>query len=216
MSEGQATFSFRNQEKYPIQRKVGECIQIEIDWSLKKNNIRLIKSGRCIQHTPMIQKCKGWFLMKMAMCLLLNVVTLCSTPAYSGVELYSQCYKEAAARYRVSSALLKAIGEVESNHNPSAENKHSKARGILQVHSWWWPMLKREYGISAEDLWDACINISVGAWILRQEIDRYGRTWTAVGAYYAGPYKTGKISEYENHYLTYTKKVHKALQNYIR
>jgi len=155
-------------------------------------------------------------LMKVATWLLLSFITLCSTPSYSGVEQYSQCYKEAAARYGISSALLKAIGEVESNHNPSAENEHSKARGILQVHSWWWPLLESQHGISADDLWDACININVGAWILRQEIDRYGRTWTAVGAYYAGPYMAGKIAEYEDHYLIYTKKVHKALQNYMR
>lgn len=145
--------------------------------------------------------------------ILLSSLLFLPTPLLAQVKHY-QCYKDAATRYSISPALLKAIGEVESNHNASAENKTSKARGILQIHPWWWPLLERKHNIRATDLWDACININVGAWILKQEIERYGLTWTAIGAYYAGAYKTNKKNEYETHYLTYTQKIYNALKNY--
>jgi len=122
------------------------------------------------------------------------------------------CWESAANRYNISTDLLKAIGYVESSHNPKAENIYSKARGILQIDDWWWPKIEKDFGITPDDLWDACTNIHVGAWILAQEIQRYGNTWTAVGAYYAGAHKKNSKDEYINHYIVYAKRVASRLE----
>ncbi|WP_119305091.1 lytic transglycosylase domain-containing protein [Dongia deserti] len=36
---------------------------------------------------------------------------------------------------------------------------------------------------SRDHLFDPCTNISVGVWILRQEINQHGATWKAIGRY---------------------------------
>ncbi|RMD70265.1 MAG: lytic transglycosylase, partial [Gammaproteobacteria bacterium] len=56
--------------------------------------------------------------------------------------------------------------------------------GIMQINTRWLPVLKA-HGIGREDLFDACLNIFVGAWVLAGNIERFGPTWEAVGAYNA-------------------------------
>jgi soluble lytic murein transglycosylase-like protein len=68
------------------------------------------------------------------------------------------------------------------------------------------PTLAR-YGIGEVDLQEPCINIQVGAWILRQEVDRYGYSWEALGAYYAGPYTPTTQHWKLAHYRAYATKV---------
>ena len=97
------------------------------------------------------------------------------------------CWDEAAARYRVNSALLYAIAQTESGLNPLAVGRNpngSRDIGLMQVNSAWLPKLA-EYGISERDLFQPCTSIHVGAWLLARNIYRYGYTWEAVGAYNA-------------------------------
>lgn len=54
----------------------------------------------------------------------------------------------------------------------------------MQINSVYLTALAR-YGISKAMLMEACTNISVAAWHLRQKINKYGNTWTAVGAYHS-------------------------------
>lgn len=103
------------------------------------------------------------------------------------------CFDEAAERYRLPPALLKAISRVESSGNPSAVNCNntngSCDYGHMQINSGWLPVLKR-YGIDQQALFNACTNTYVGAWILAQNVHRLGYGWTAVGAYNAAtPHK---------------------------
>jgi soluble lytic murein transglycosylase-like protein len=58
--------------------------------------------------------------------------------------------------------------------------------GIMQVHSSWFPVLKKE-GFDVQRLKrDACYNVLVGAWILRKHIDEVGGdVWKGVGRYNA-------------------------------
>lgn len=115
--------------------------------------------------------------------LMLSVVLLAES-AHGG-EL---CFEEAGLRYNLSPVLLKAIATQESRLNPLALNKNnangSFDMGIMQINSSWFDELA-EFGISPEDLWQPCLNIHVGAWILAQEVDRFGYNWLAVGAYHA-------------------------------
>jgi soluble lytic murein transglycosylase-like protein len=56
----------------------------------------------------------------------------------------------------------------------------------MQIHSSWFPRLKKE-GFNIERLKrDACYNIQVGAWILKQHIDEAnGNIWKGIARYNA-------------------------------
>ena len=97
----------------------------------------------------------------------------------------SMCFEEAGRGYSISPALLYAIAKVESNLNPGAVNRNTNGSydyGLMQINSGWYATLGRDRW---ERLSDACYNVHVGAWILRQCIDKYGYTWDAVGCYNA-------------------------------
>lgn len=98
------------------------------------------------------------------------------------------CWEEAGERYGVNPHLLYAIAKTESGLNPRAINRANKNGsydiGLMQINSRWLPTL-RKYGIEEDHLWDPCINIHVGAWVLGQNISRMGNSWEAVGAYNA-------------------------------
>ncbi len=82
--------------------------------------------------------------------------------------------------------LLRAIARVESGFNPAAIGKNTRSEdiGLMQINSSWLPTLAR-HGISREHLFDPCLNIHIGAWVLSQNIASMGETWKAVGAYNA-------------------------------
>lgn len=97
------------------------------------------------------------------------------------------CWEEAGARYGVNPYLLYAIARTESGLNPIATNRNRDGSydvGLMQINSRWFPVLRR-HGISESSLLDACTSIHVGAWILAQNMQRLGYSWSAVGAYNA-------------------------------
>ena len=73
---------------------------------------------------------------------------------------------------------------------PDAMNNSHIARtgtvdiGLMQINSSHLPWLSK-YGIAREHLLDACTNVHVGAYLLAENMQRYGDTWEAVGAYNA-------------------------------
>ena len=100
---------------------------------------------------------------------------------------HASCFEQAGARYGIAPSLLKAISVVESGSNPVALNRNrdgSEDLGLMQVNSRWLGVLA-PFGIGRDQLFDACINTHVGAWILAQNISRLGYGWEAVGAYNA-------------------------------
>lgn len=96
------------------------------------------------------------------------------------------CWDEAAQKYGLDPNLLHAIAKTESNLNPAAVNRQNANGtydvGLMQINSTWLPTLKR-FGITEKDLYEPCVSIDVGAWILAHNIRRFGNTWAAVGAY---------------------------------
>ena len=83
--------------------------------------------------------------------------------------------------------LLYAIAKTESGLNPNAVNRNRNGSydiGLMQVNSRWLPTL-RKYGVDEKQLFDPCVSIHVGAWILAQNMQRMGNSWEAVGAYNA-------------------------------
>ena len=121
--------------------------------------------------------------MKPAILTLLLAVALSSAQDASAM-----CFKEAADRYKVSETLLRAIAKTETNFNPRATNRNANGTedlGLMQINSSWLPTLA-QYGIGRKELLsDPCINLNIGAWVLADNISRYGDTWKAVGAYNA-------------------------------
>jgi soluble lytic murein transglycosylase-like protein len=109
-------------------------------------------------------------------------------------------FVEAAARYGVSPAVLEAISWVESGHNPDvapAKNEWttpsgklhvSHDHGHMQINDHFW---KKRLDAIDPRLWeqmlvDPKINTQVAAWILAQNIAKYGNTWDAIAAYNTG------------------------------
>lgn len=117
----------------------------------------------------------------------------------------ADCLDDAAAFQHVSVSLMRGIAQVESGMNPRAVNTNTNGTvdiGLMQINSTWLPTLARE-GITRENLFDACTNAYVGAWILSQNIRQLGANWNAIGAYNsASPDKR----------LAYARKVYDAIR----
>ncbi|WP_168788783.1 lytic transglycosylase domain-containing protein [Paraburkholderia aromaticivorans] len=100
---------------------------------------------------------------------------------------HADCLDEAAVYFDLDPVLLHAIARHESNMRPDAVNRNRNGSfdiGLMQINSVWLPTLQ-EKGITAESLRNPCVNGYVGAWILRSNVERFGQTWQAVGAYNA-------------------------------
>ncbi len=111
----------------------------------------------------------------------------------------ADCFAAAAAFHHVNPLILRAIALVESGDKPpTVTNRNSNGSidyGRMQINSIHLPELAR-YGVTKSDLFDACTSIYTGAWILRRNIDKYGNTWAAVGAYNsATPYLRDRYAE---------------------
>lgn len=125
----------------------------------------------------------------------------------SGVIM--SCLMAAGQQYNVPPRLLESIAHVESNYRADAINRNKNGTfdvGVMQINSSWLPKLQK-YGIELNDLYDPCTNIHVGAWILANEVARYGYNWEAIGAYNAGPYTDKNRHRKLSQYRTYATRV---------
>lgn len=128
------------------------------------------------------------------------------------------CWEDAAARYNIDPALLYAIAVVESDNNPRAVSPRNANGtydvGVLQINTGHLPALA-QFGISEGRLFDPCTNMHVGAWVLADNIARYGMTWDAVGAYNVGcrNLSRAECTERRNRYAW---RVYRAYQAYVR
>lgn len=132
---------------------------------------------------------KGLIALVAALALTAPVCAAAREPiAVVGGHQYDACFAYVGAYYHVNPLLLRAIAAQESGFNPNSIGKNANGSydiGVMQINSSWLPRLARA-GISASRLIsDPCLNIAVGALILKKNIDSYGMSWTAVGAYNA-------------------------------
>jgi soluble lytic murein transglycosylase-like protein len=105
----------------------------------------------------------------------------------AGTSARADCLDDAADYFSLDPVLLHAIAKHESGMHANAFNQNrdgSYDLGLMQINTSWLPVLATK-GISAQQLMDPCVNGYVGAWILRSNIERFGYTWKAVGAYNA-------------------------------
>lgn len=99
----------------------------------------------------------------------------------------ADCFDDAAAYHHVNPLVLRAIAWVESRNRPDARNVNQNGSidyGVMQINSIHLRRLS-EYGVDASTLMEPCKNVYVAAWHLRKQVDRYGNTWAAVGAYHS-------------------------------
>ncbi len=108
----------------------------------------------------------------------------------------ADCFIKAGEWYSIDPDYLRAIAWQESRYNPAAVNTNrskdgkpgSSDYGIMQINTVTMRGLQKEYpGLSKEKLLsDPCLNIYIGAMLLRRNFNQYGTTWLAVGMYNAG------------------------------
>lgn len=105
----------------------------------------------------------------------------------AGTAAFADCF-DAAGRYQhVNPLILRAIAWRESHNRPNALNHNANGStdyGVMQINSVHLPALA-QYGISTHTLMQPCKNVYIAAWHLRREMDKYGNTWAAVGAYHS-------------------------------
>mgnify|MGYP001770675430 CR=1 FL=1 len=129
-------------------------------------------------------------------------------PTFALNEDLNRCFYEASITYNVPQALLIAIAKVESGFRPWVININQNGKsvkvinpksltealvyvrylhdngynydvGIGQINVWNIKRLK----LQPEQLLDPCNNIKVSAYILRENINKYGLTWDAIWRY---------------------------------
>lgn len=148
----------------------------------------------------------GWIVV-LAVCL---SASLCGPARASDVvvrrqEILAKYFEYPCGKFGIPKALAMAIARQESGMHPFAVNVagqslgHASAAeglrtaqqamsrgqsfdvGLMQINSRW----IRKYSIPLHLLFDPGSNVYVGCWILKQEIDRHGMTWKAVGRYHS-------------------------------
>jgi len=96
------------------------------------------------------------------------------------------CFDEAAERYDLPPALLRTIAETESGLDPEAAGWNDDGSvdvGLMQINSWWESRLGPRGWVGV--CTDPCYNVMVGAWILRDCLDRHGYSFEGIGCYNA-------------------------------
>lgn len=145
-------------------------------------------------------------MIKFSACLLL-VFLMWTKPSWSqGIETtLAKSFIAASSKHDVPLELLVALAVTESSLHPWAVNISSNGfypqtkkealelvqeaknydLGVMQINSWW--LHPSRLDMTPSEILDPKNNIDAAAWILRQEIDRHGVSWKAIGAYHSNP-----------------------------
>lgn len=100
---------------------------------------------------------------------------------------FANCFEQAAAYHQVNSLVLRAIAWQESRARPNATHVNKNGSidyGMMQINSIHLRELSR-YGLSSDKLMQSCTSVYVAAWHLRKMMNKYGNSWTAIGAYHS-------------------------------
>ncbi len=124
----------------------------------------------------------------------------------------SLCLFTAAQTYAVPVNVLLGILTVEGGYPGLAMTNTNKTQdlGPMQVNTLWIPELAKHWGVSQRTALrlvrdDYCVNIGVGAWILRTKINQAGGLYKGIAWYHSATSHLGK---------KYRQKVLKAMGQY--
>lgn len=110
-----------------------------------------------------------------------------SAQANAATKDIQACMEVSAKKYDIHPYLIWAIAKTESDFNPLAVGKNSNGTrdiGLMQINDTWLKKLSN-YGITRAKLYDPCVSIEVGSWIIAHNFKTYGHNWRAIGAYNA-------------------------------
>ena len=134
-----------------------------------------------IMHSPAARRRRISVWMRVAL-------ALACTAALNGVaHAEADCYEQAGAYQGVNPLILRAIVWFESKGNPDAVHRNADGSvdiGQAQINSIHFNELRRN-GVPPGALRNACVNVYVAAWMLKQKMLRHGNTWRAIGAYHS-------------------------------
>ncbi len=117
---------------------------------------------------------------------------------------YQGCFEVAAQMHKVPMELLLAVAATESNWQADARS-HADAHGIMQIQ---WPGTARHLGVQrVAELYNPCLNISLGAKYLRELLDDFDGVRRALAAYNYGPTRIKASTELPAGAIAYAEKV---------
>jgi hypothetical protein len=128
-------------------------------------------------------------------------------PALTAQAL-AACLLMAANTYDVPAAVMIGIMHVEGGRVGQAVGPNVNGTydlGPMQVNTRWLPELAKNWKVPVDTAraWvrdDGCVNVHVGAWILRRKMDDMGSLWGGIAAYHSatpsrgGPYANKVIA----------------------
>ena len=138
------------------------------------------------------------------------------TPNTASAKTMLDDFIFAGKHYDIAPQLLIAIAKTETSLNPWAVNVQGKGYfpkskqealkiaqkayderksfdvGIMQINVWW----LRKYGISLETAIEPQNNIIIGAFILKNEINKHGLNWKAVASYHTPVHRNPARGKY--------------------
>lgn len=122
------------------------------------------------------------------------------------------CIFAAAQTYAVPPSVILGILNVEGGRIGQAvkNTNNSYDLGPMQINTIWIPELAKFWGVKPSTAAalvrdDACVNIGVGAWILRTNMDKTGSLREGIAYYHSGTPSLGH---------NYRKKVLSAMERY--
>lgn len=111
-------------------------------------------------------------------------------PSYPVPEqVLDKCIVVAAKHFNINPLVIKAIARVEGGGigTMSRNTNNTYDMGVMQINTIHLPSIKREYpSITWKDLaYKPCVNVGVGAWILRKRLDETDDFWRGVAHYHS-------------------------------
>lgn len=125
---------------------------------------------------------------------------------FHGVPL--DCINQAAISYHVPASIIVSVIKIENGRNGLAVKNENGTYdlGVMQINTSWLKQLQH-YGITKEMVqYDACVNVTVGAWILAKGIAK-SEGWVGLGNYHSA---TPKYN------LRYREKLKKTFHGVVR
>jgi soluble lytic murein transglycosylase-like protein len=109
-------------------------------------------------------------------------------PPMEPIPVTEVCIVETAQRFDLPVLLLETILEVEGGTvgEVSKNTNNTYDIGPMQINSIWLEEFM-PYVTPTQILYNGCVNVQIGAWILRSNINRAkGDFWKGVGNYHSG------------------------------
>lgn len=108
-------------------------------------------------------------------------------------QVFAACLMIAAQSYQVPPAVLYGIYQVEGGKVGQAVGPNKNGTydlGPMQINTLWVPVLAKHWGVPERQAQrlirdDACTNVNVAAWILRNNLDESGSLGKAIAHYHS-------------------------------